>query len=122
ALTLGANVDAGTGMVTLNSGAAGMQSGGAIIGSQLRLLGAGPYTLNSATNHVNTLAASVSSAVSYTNAGNLTVGTVGGVTGINAGNVTVTAVGNLLVSNNVSPGEVGTVSLTAAGVDSMLMN
>jgi hypothetical protein len=63
--------------VVLNAGGSVTQSGGAnITSTNLLLLGTGGYTLGNSGNDVTTLAANVTNAVSYTDANDLTVGTI----------------------------------------------
>jgi hypothetical protein len=64
-------------IVTLTAGGSVTQDAGANITSDnLLLLGTGGYTLNNSGNDVDTLAANVTNAVSYTDADDLTVGTM----------------------------------------------
>ncbi|MDB5811119.1 MAG: hypothetical protein JWN94_3241, partial [Betaproteobacteria bacterium] len=60
------------------------QTGGSLTASQLVMKGYGPYNLNGtgSANHVTTLAGDVTGGISYVDTGAVTVGTVGGVTGL----------------------------------------
>ncbi len=87
---------------------------GQIAGPALELLGAGPYMLTNAANDVTTLAANVTSAVSFTNSVGLTIGTVdltSGVTSTGSSIAVATVAGDLTVTQNVTAAT--TVSLTA---------
>jgi len=80
---------------------------GQILAPGLRLLGAGPYQLNSVTNGVGTIAANVTGQVSYVDADGLSIGTVNGTVGITTANNTLTVTtqaGDLIVSNNIATG------------------
>ncbi|AWM37642.1 beta strand repeat-containing protein [Gemmata obscuriglobus] len=110
--------------VTLSAGALTQAAGANVTTSELELLGAGPVTLTNAGNNVATLAASVAGALSYTDADALTVGIVGGTSGVattNSAIVIATTDGDLSITNgNAGPtpdvnAGTGTVSLTAGG-------
>ena len=79
--------------VSLNAGNGVNQLIGNIVGANLLLTGAGDFSLTHSGNNMNVIAASVDGAVSYTDADNIQVGSVGLVSGISAGNhqVTLTA-------------------------------
>ena len=66
---------------------------GQILAPNLELLGTGPYTLNSPSNDVTTLAANVTNGVSYTDANALSIGTVGATSGVttNGHDISITA-------------------------------
>src|SRR5205823_2055328 len=66
-LAIGQAVALGLGNLTLNAAAAATQTA-AITALGLELLGAGPYSLNLATNDVATLAANTTGAISYQDA------------------------------------------------------
>ncbi len=75
-LTLAQSVSAGGATVTLSTASGGVtQSAGAITAGSLRLLGAGTYTLASATNDVDVLAGNVAGGVTYFDADDVNVGT-----------------------------------------------
>jgi len=131
-LTLAGNVTAhGTGIVTLNTVVGGAtQSSGAITASGLRLLGAGTFTLTTATNDVTTLAADLNTGVvNYADATSLTIGTVTAsgtsTSGINTGDpgtggaVTINAPnGTITVSQPIStviPASGGTATISISG-------
>jgi hypothetical protein len=117
--------------VTLAAGGTvGQDSGAGVVSDNLLLLdtGAGAsYALNAAANDVGTLAASVINTVSYTDANDLTIGTVAGVFGVTSASADVnisSIAGDLTVSQNVAAAT--TVSLTAgstiASPDHILTN
>jgi len=96
-----------SGDVTLNAGGAVTQTvAGTITASGLELLGAGSYTLTNGSNNVDTLAADTTNDISYTDADDLTVGTVQGTSGINTN-------GNA-VSLKTETGGGGTLALNSA--------
>jgi filamentous hemagglutinin family protein len=98
--------------VTLNNTGA-VTDTGRIVAGGLELLGAGPYTLDNASNSVTTLAANTTGAITYKNSGALTVGTVN-TAGITSGNnnVTLNAGGTVAVTQNIVAGS-GAVNITA---------
>ncbi|MFH0801083.1 MAG: filamentous hemagglutinin N-terminal domain-containing protein [bacterium] len=76
-LTLSQNLSAGTGTVTLNSSAGGVnQTGGSLTAGNLDIAGTGTFTLNQAANNVGTLAADVVGDLSYTDVDSISVGSV----------------------------------------------
>ena len=114
----------GGGAVTQGSGI-----GAAITASNLEMIGTGPYTLDNVNNSTNQIAALVTNAVTYTNAGSLTItgfnfidgfgGLIVGITTTNAPISVNTVNGFLTVNSAVNSGS-GTLSLTAGdpnGVD-----
>ncbi len=112
-------VSTGGNNLTLRSGGAVTQTQ-AITAAGLELLGTGPYTLTAATNNVTTLAASVNGSVVYTDADALSVGAVGGTTGISTAAVTasgfdvlLTTNGALTLANSINAGTAGVVTLRA---------
>ena len=134
ALSIDQAVNVGTGNVTLNvTNGATQAATGNITAGGLELLGNGTITLTSATNNVDTLAADVAGAISYQAAGTLSVGTVGGTTGITTtGNENVTLqtgdalsidqavnVGTGNVTLNVTNGatQAATGNITAGGLE-----
>ena len=113
----------------LTAGGAITQTG-AITAAGLQVTTSGPVTLNNAANAISTLAASVieaGSALSFTNGGALSVGTVNGVSGVSTtnGSITLTAnTGGLTVTNtpafvDVNAGT-GPVTLNANGANQVL--
>jgi filamentous hemagglutinin family protein len=111
-----------SGDVTLNAGGAVTQTvAGTITASGLELLGAGSYTLTNGSNNVDTLAADTTNDISYTDADDLTVGTVLGTSGINTnGNAvslkTETGGGGTLAFNSaVGAVSVSDITLNADG-------
>ncbi|MBI2987481.1 MAG: hypothetical protein HYY45_12010 [Deltaproteobacteria bacterium] len=114
ALTIGVNISAGAGTVTLVSDGAINQTGGAITADKLSLESGSPITVNQAGNDVNTVAAKADTAgdIKIRDTDDMTIGTVGSLSGIssNGGNVTVQTGGNLTVSQAVNAGA-GTVTL-----------
>ena len=134
ALSIDQAVNVGTGNVTLNvTNGATQAATGNITAGGLELLGNGTITLTSATNDVDTLAADVAGAISYQAAARLSVGTVGGTTGITTtGNENVTLqtgdalsidqavnVGTGNVTLNVTNGatQAATGNITAGGLE-----
>ena len=119
-LALNSNVNGGAGRVTLNATAGATQNAAGIITADgLELLGgaASNYTLNTATNQVNTLAGNAG-AVSFKDGTALSVGTAGGSTGLLAsGNVALeTTVGGIALQKTLDAGS-GNVSLDSfAGI------
>lgn len=127
-IALNSRVSTGTGTaagnVVLNAGGAVTQSA-AIIADGLRLLGTGTgvsYTLTNTGNDVNTLAANTG-AVSYSNTGILTIGTVGSTVGVTTNNndFNLTTVGtaiagtaNIDINNKIDAGT-GNVVFNAGG-------
>ena len=94
----------------------------AIVASQLELLGTASFTLTSAGNDVDVLAVDISGSVSYADANDLTIGTVGSTVGITTGNpgpgggVTITALGYLTVDATIDTSSGSGGVLTATGV------
>ncbi|WP_269532027.1 filamentous hemagglutinin N-terminal domain-containing protein [Chitinimonas sp. BJYL2] len=82
--TLGGNINAGGGTVTLDMGNGLSQtSGKTLTASSLLFKGSGTYSMQNAANAVTTIAASLNGgSINFNNNGNLTVGSVGGVNGI----------------------------------------
>ena len=116
-LTLNANITGLSADVTLNPASDGVtQTAGAITAVGLQLLGTGTYTLNSATNDVATIAASVTGPVSYTDANALTVGSLT-TAGIKTNNNTLTLItgGALTLGSSVDVGTSTAVFQVAAG-------
>ena len=107
-----------TGNLTLNAGGAVTQTQ-AIAAAGLELLGTGPYTLTNGSNDVGTIAANTGGTISYTDANNLTVGTVNATSGISTtgnGAVTLNAGGVLTLASAVGTITAdGAVSLTGTG-------
>ena len=124
ALDIGGALDAGANAVVLESGGDITQSGGATItagGLKITTTGGTAVTLNEA-NAVTTLAANTAGALSYTNNGGLTVGTVDSTVGITTGgtaidDVTLDVGLNLLTVSDVINATSGTVSLTSNTID-----
>ncbi len=90
-INLGANVAANptTGLLTFDVTNNGVnQTGGGVTGNQLLLTGAnaGAFTLPSAQNDVNTFAVAVNGAVNLRDTDDLTVGTIGGTSGVKTTN------------------------------------
>jgi autotransporter-associated beta strand protein/VCBS repeat-containing protein len=75
--------------LTIDAGGAVSQTG-ALTGTGLRLVGAGPFNLDGAINDFDTLAAAASGAISFHDADGINIGTVGPTTGVNAGAGTLT--------------------------------
>jgi hypothetical protein len=114
AITVGANINVGGGIITLNPTGGGVnQAAGALSAASLLLTGSGTFQLNQP-NTVFTLAASLSgtAALTYQAAGDLTVDTVSAVSGITTVNssVTLNVAGSLFVNRNISVGT-GSISL-----------
>ena len=110
--------------VTLDSSGGVNQSGGTLTADNLLLLGSGTFTLDQATNDLDTVAADLDpGSISLTDKDDLTVGTVGSTVGIttgvdptsNGGAVTIDATsGTITVDQaiNTEPGSGGTVNVT----------
>ncbi len=99
-LNLNDNVNAGAGTIALTAAGAGVaQASGALTGSGLNLVGSGSFNLGQTGNAVGTLAAAVSGGITYTDAGLLTVGTVGGTSGITSGGATVSLTADRMAIN-----------------------
>jgi hypothetical protein len=118
---------AGANVLTLNSGATTQGAGGgaAIAAQQIRLIGAGPYTLNNQSNFSFLVAAATTNDTALTvgaSGGVASVGTVSGTAGfqVSAGSASVTnADGSLTVNNPVSAsgaGESSSLTATDAGL------
>ncbi|MBI1918387.1 MAG: hypothetical protein HYS12_27160, partial [Planctomycetes bacterium] len=121
ALTINQQIVSVTTSVTLTAGGAVTEgANGQIVSPNLLLLGTGPYTLTNPGNDVNTLAANVTGAVSYTDFDDLTIGSVGGTNGVvttNSAIAIATVDGALTVSDTRAGADVdagnSTVALTA---------
>ena len=121
-LTINDDIALGAANLTLDAtGAVTQGSGDTIAANGLRLLGAGPFTLEDAANNVSTLAANTGGAVAYRDANSLTIGSVTGNVGSTSGitttsdNATVCLVtGVLSVSSGISVGG-ATVRLQTLG-------
>lgn len=115
----------GGGTLTIDAGGSVTEGvNGEARGSQMLLLGAGPYVLDNPGNLTSNLAALVSGSITYIQNSStfvLTIDTVGGVNGVTGGgdvNITNQA-DDLVVSQQVSGPQ---VSLTAGGLDHILTN
>ena len=122
AMVLGANLDALGDTITLDSAATINQTAGTISASDLAVIAVGSATLTQAGNDLSasTIAASISGTgdFAYNDANDLTIGTVGTVTGITTfdGTISVTtAAGNLTVADVVTAGGANDVLLDATG-------
>lgn len=114
-----------TGTVTMNStGTVSQTTSGSILASNLVLTGTGgAYTLTRAINNVATLAANTGS-LSYTDADDLTIASVGGTSGLSASgamNVTSTA-GSIVVAQNISKSAGSDATLTLKARDNISVN
>ncbi|MDB6122849.1 MAG: Autotransporter-associated beta strand repeat protein, partial [Pedosphaera sp.] len=96
-------------LALINNSTISQAAGATITEANLRLSSAGPVTLDEA-NHVGTLAASANGGLSFTDADDLTVGTVDGVNGISTVNnaITLTADG-LNVAQAINSGSARTI-------------
>lgn len=118
-ITLTQNVVAngGTGTLTLNTAAGGVnQTGGMIDANELLMLGTGTYTLTQ-NNDVDRLAANVTGAVNFKDGVNsVVVDTIGATNGVttNNNNVTIEALNNITLNQAVNAGS-GDATLTAGG-------
>ncbi|MDO8304482.1 beta strand repeat-containing protein, partial [Herminiimonas sp.] len=86
-LTLAQNVNSSNVYLRANGGV--NQTGGTITANTLALAG-GAATLNQAGNNVNTLAANINGALSYTDTNRVTIGSASGINGITTSNHDVT--------------------------------
>ncbi|HEX8988859.1 MAG TPA: filamentous hemagglutinin N-terminal domain-containing protein [Rhodocyclaceae bacterium] len=105
AVNLNADVNAGAGTIALTAAAGGgiNQSGGSLTASGLKLVGSGTFSLDQAGNSVGTLAAAVNGGLSYTDAGLLTIGTVGGLSGITTGGASaVLTADRMAINQNIA--------------------
>src|SRR5262249_42167167 len=97
------------------------QTAGKITGSSLLCLGSGTFSMDQPTNNFTTFAANVSGTTIFTDANALTVGTVGGTSGINAPNNSVilcTIRGDITILDLLNAGTqagVGVVRLVSGG-------
>src|SRR5262249_7382892 len=100
-----------TGNLTFNAVGAVTQTG-PIAAQGLELVGAGPFTLTEAANHVATLAGNTTGGVSYRDNAGFAVGTVNGRVGLAATNasVIVTGVGGIAINAGVTSGT-GNISI-----------
>jgi len=119
-----ANLSAAGDRITITGGAAAQSvsqlSGGALSATELLLLGSGSFQLGQSGNDVTTLAANVTGSLTYQDADNLVVGTVGATDGLTSGGnaISVSTVnGDLTVNNTGAATDVdagaGTASLAA---------
>ncbi len=114
-------VNVGANNLTLESSGPVTQSAN-IVAAGLGLLGTATFTLTLANNDVNFLAADISGSMSFTDADDLTVGTVGSMIGIVTGNpaaggsVTITAAGYLTVDQAIDTSTGTGGVLTSTGV------
>jgi hypothetical protein len=105
-LSLGQDVTAAGATTTLNATTGGVnQFSGTLTTANLLLTGAGTFLLNDS-NSISTAAAAVNGGISLTDAGALTVGTVGATNGITTNNnpLTVTAGGSLMLNQAINVG------------------
>ena len=99
-----------------------LQSGGAVTQTQkitaatLELLGTGSYTLQNASNDINTLAANTTGAVKFRDSTALSIGTVNATSGIttSGSDIVLQTGGTLTLSNAISAG-IGNVTLNSGG-------
>ncbi|MGH8599947.1 MAG: beta strand repeat-containing protein, partial [Burkholderiales bacterium] len=119
-LMLSGNLDAGSGTVVLTTTGGSISQFGSstLTASNLLLQSSGGATLNQPTNNVGTIAANVSGPLAYSDADTLTVGSVGGVSGISShgSNVTLDTGGALTLVNGINAGS-GAITFTSAGVN-----
>jgi len=99
-LTLAAPINAGTGIITLNSAAGADQTSGMVAAGGLRMLGAGLFSLEQVTNDIVTVAASFSGPgmIVYRDANTVSVGVVGGTVGISGPDLHTVLVGGVGVT------------------------
>jgi|GEM_PF-1131716 len=119
-LTLTKDIDAGTNTITLDAASGGIsQTAGKLLAANLLLSGAGTNSLTSSTNDVDTLAADVNGILTYTDADDLTVGTVGATSGINSHNhaITLNTGDALTIAQNINAGSSHNVNLTLSAGD-----
>jgi hypothetical protein len=116
----GQSITATAATVDINAGGVTEGAGSGITAANLRPQGAGTFTLAQANNAVSTLAANVTGALSFTNTGALTVGTVLTTPGITTGGNNVTLVtGPLTIGTGAGQGIAvagATVDINASGV------
>src|SRR5581483_10310683 len=101
-ITLANDINAGSATVQITPTTGASQTGGGITADGLLLTGTGTFSLTSATNTVNTIAANINGALTFQNSGALTVGSVGGTDGITTSNNAISltaATGGLTVSD-----------------------
>lgn len=114
-LVMTAQTDAGAGVITLNAATGGVtNTTGKILANGLRLLGSGPFVLTRTTNHVDTLAANVNGSVTYTDAGDFSVGTVLATSGMTTANnsASLSSGGRITLDQALNAGT-GAISLVA---------
>ncbi len=115
------DINAGAGTITLNPLAGGAsQLEGALIAANLLLTGAGSFALTAANNDVNTLAANVNGALTFTDVDDLSIGQVGATSGLRStnNNITLNTGAALSLSKNVNAGTaIVTLNPTAGGVN-----
>lgn len=114
-LTLAQNILLGNARLEITSAGAD-QTGGIINANAVLMQGTGAFILNNA-NTVNRVAADVTGNVNFRSTGALTVGTVGGVSGVDSGggNIRLRSGGALFLDEAVSAG-VGDIRLQGAGI------
>ncbi len=107
ALSLNESLNAGAGAVKITAGGASSASGKGITGSTLEVIGnaLGAFILDD-TNAVGTVAADVDGEFSLNNTGALTIGTVGGTTGVdtNGNPITLASTGAMTQQANINSG------------------
>jgi autotransporter-associated beta strand protein len=113
-----AGISVNAAAITLQAGATTQAAGANLTSTQVALLGAGPFTLTNAGNNVGTIAAAVTGALSFTNIGALSIGTVGSTSGVFTTNsaIALTALGGITVTNATATAtpdlEAGTSTIT----------
>jgi len=124
-LTINDVIGIGAGNLTLNAGGAVTQGAGdTITAAGLELLGAGSFTLDDAGNDVNTIAASTTEAISFTDTDGLAVGTVNTVGITTTGDQITLSVGagtdnaTLDVNNAIASGG-GNINLLADNMNTL---
>lgn len=121
-ITVSAHANSGAGRTTLNAVMSGVTvTSGRVSAAELLLLGSGAFVVTNTMNAVDTFAANVSGAVTFTNGAAFNVGTVGITSGITSGGfgVSLASGDRITLDRGINAG-MGAVSLVAT--DGVLQN